>query len=166
MRATIGEVVATHGATSGFDYLRIGLAVAVVGVHSLRITTGPDALEAVSVPMAALINLILPLFFGLSGFLVAGSLERVRDLRVFLAFRALRIFPALIEWEDRRPHVLAFLRDAAGAQAADEAVVYAEWAAGQDVDPARAVRTLRADLEDWLTAEELAALDRAYVGAA
>ena len=95
MRATIGEVVATHGATSGFDYLRIGLAVAVVGVHSLRITTGPDALEAVSVPMAALINLILPLFFGLSGFLVAGSLERVRDLRVFLAFRALRIFPAL-----------------------------------------------------------------------
>lgn len=92
---TIGEVVTARGATSGFDYLRVGLAVAVVAVHSWRVTAGPDAMESVSTPLAALINAILPLFFGLSGFLVAGSLERVRDLRVFLTFRALRIFPAL-----------------------------------------------------------------------
>ena len=92
---TVGQVVAARGATSGFDYLRIGLAVAVVAIHSWRVTVGPDAMEDVATPFAALINLILPLFFGLSGFLVAGSLERVRDLRVFLTFRALRIFPAL-----------------------------------------------------------------------
>ena len=92
---TIGQVVAARGATAGFDYLRIGLAVAVVAVHSWRVTVGPDAMEGVATPLAALINTILPLFFGLSGFLVAGSLERVRDLRVFLTFRALRIFPAL-----------------------------------------------------------------------
>ena len=95
MGTTIGAVVAARGATSGFDYLRVGLAVAVVAIHSWRVTTGPDAMEGVATPVAALINLILPLFFGLSGFLVAGSLERVRDLRVFLTFRALRIFPAL-----------------------------------------------------------------------
>ena len=92
---TIGEVAAARGATSGFDYLRVGLAVAVVGVHSWRVTTGPGAMEDVHVLLAALINLILPLFFGLSGFLVAGSLERTRNLKVFLTFRALRIFPAL-----------------------------------------------------------------------
>ena len=95
MRTTIGEVIEARSATSSFDHLRIGLAVAVVAVHSWRITVGPDAMESLAAPLAALVNLIVPLFFGLSGFLVAGSLVRVKSLRVFLTFRALRIFPAL-----------------------------------------------------------------------
>jgi peptidoglycan/LPS O-acetylase OafA/YrhL len=38
---------------------------------------------------------ILPLFFALSGFLVAGSLTRVKSLKVFMLHRILRIVPAL-----------------------------------------------------------------------
>jgi peptidoglycan/LPS O-acetylase OafA/YrhL len=41
------------------------------------------------------VTLILPMFFALSGFLVAGSLERCRTLVGFLSMRALRILPAL-----------------------------------------------------------------------
>ena len=77
----------------------------------------------------------------------------------------MRLQMDLIEWEDRRPHAEAFLTEAAGAQAAQEALVYAEWAAGQGVDPAKSVRVLRGELETWLTPNELAALDRAYAGA-
>jgi peptidoglycan/LPS O-acetylase OafA/YrhL len=39
---------------------------------------------------------VVPMFFALSGFLVAGSLDRARSLLDFLGFRALRIFPALV----------------------------------------------------------------------
>lgn len=39
--------------------------------------------------------LILPLFFALSGFLVAGSLERCRTLISFLGLRLIRLIPAL-----------------------------------------------------------------------
>src|SRR4029077_15672800 len=42
-----------------------------------------------------IVRLILPMFFALSGFLVAGSLERSRTLLMFLALRVIRIFPAL-----------------------------------------------------------------------
>jgi peptidoglycan/LPS O-acetylase OafA/YrhL len=38
---------------------------------------------------------MVPMFFTLSGFLVTGSAFRVRATSTFLAFRALRIFPAL-----------------------------------------------------------------------
>ncbi|GAA4021034.1 acyltransferase [Actimicrobium antarcticum] len=37
----------------------------------------------------------VPMFFALSGFLVAGSAFRVRSVKSFLALRGLRIFPAL-----------------------------------------------------------------------
>lgn len=76
----------------------------------------------------------------------------------------LRLRMDLIEWEERRAEVSAFLARAAGPVAAEEALVYAEWAAGQGIDPARGVRALRAKLEDWLDPEELAALDRAFPG--
>jgi peptidoglycan/LPS O-acetylase OafA/YrhL len=39
--------------------------------------------------------MIVPMFFGLSGFLVAGSLERSKTLITFLGLRAFRIVPAL-----------------------------------------------------------------------
>lgn len=38
---------------------------------------------------------LVPMFFALSGFLVTGSALRTRNIRTFLCFRGLRIFPAL-----------------------------------------------------------------------
>ena len=85
------------GKTSGFDYLRIGLAVGVLAWHSFGLTYGRAAIDgtlshpAFRVP----INMILPMFFALSGFLVTASLYRTRSIKVYLTFRALRIVPAL-----------------------------------------------------------------------
>lgn len=39
---------------------------------------------------------IVPMFFALSGFLVTTSLYRLNSLKVYLTFRVLRLFPALI----------------------------------------------------------------------
>jgi peptidoglycan/LPS O-acetylase OafA/YrhL len=84
------------GHPSGFDYLRLGLAIAVVVWHSVVAAEGVS-MDAAAWRSAAgpLARLILPLFFALSGFLVAGSLERSRTLITFLGLRALRIYPAL-----------------------------------------------------------------------
>ncbi len=41
-------------------------------------------------------NILVPMFFALSGFLVTGSAFRTRTLRTFLVFRCLRIAPALM----------------------------------------------------------------------
>lgn len=94
---TFGEIIEREGATSGFDYLRVLLSVSVVLVHSFRIVNGPEFIgEDTPVLVRGLINLILPMFFALSGFLVTASLFRLNNLPVFLTFRALRIFPALM----------------------------------------------------------------------
>ena len=47
-------------------------------------------------PFGRFCNLLVPMFFALSGFLVAGSLERARTLGMFIGLRAIRIFPALL----------------------------------------------------------------------
>ncbi len=82
--------------TAGFDYLRIGLALAVLVWHGLIISTGSAAeYQALwSGPLRFLLAAILPMFFALSGFLVAGSLARTR-LHQFVTLRALRLVPAL-----------------------------------------------------------------------
>jgi peptidoglycan/LPS O-acetylase OafA/YrhL len=91
---TIADRVAI-GRTSGFDYLRVVLAVSVLVWHSYPLTKGAEAAAIVmSSPLGALIRLVLPMFFALSGFLVAGSLAR-NPLRTFLCYRGLRIVPAL-----------------------------------------------------------------------
>ena len=84
------------GVTAGFDYLRIGLALAVLVWHSIFVSTGSASLDQAlwSGPFRFLPAAILPMFFALSGFLVAGSLERTRR-RQFVALRALRLVPAL-----------------------------------------------------------------------
>jgi peptidoglycan/LPS O-acetylase OafA/YrhL len=82
--------------SSGFDYLRIGLAVSVVAWHSLPISHGAALTDELkNTPFIVLIALVLPMFFALSGFLVAGSLQR-NTIPAFLSLRALRILPALI----------------------------------------------------------------------
>ena len=72
--------------------MRLALASAVVVFHSFQLTIGRQMQSGLFGPQ---ILIIVPAFFALSGFLVAGSAVRVRSVRTFIAFRALRILPAL-----------------------------------------------------------------------
>jgi peptidoglycan/LPS O-acetylase OafA/YrhL len=105
---TIATALARHrGEGPGFGLMRLTLATLIFFVHARSL-----AALAVAVPgqdtKAALAGLVgwtgptrpfyvamVPMFFTLSGFLVTGSAFRVRATSTFLAFRALRIFPAL-----------------------------------------------------------------------
>ncbi len=92
-----GRMARHGGAGPGFDWVRIGLSLVVITLHSFHTAYGfrPGHSLAVT-PAGPLFAAILPMFFGLSGFLVAGSALRTRNLRVFLTFRVLRIVPALV----------------------------------------------------------------------
>lgn len=93
--STLGDI-ADKGSTSGFDYLRIILAVSVMAWHSAGIVYGRDfAIYLASTPLGNVIFLILPAFFALSGFLVTSSLMRSRTLVEFMGLRLLRLIPAL-----------------------------------------------------------------------
>lgn len=82
--------------TGGFDYARLILALGVILWHTLNISYGMTPFEDfASSPLSLTVRSILPLFFALSGFLVASSLERNPHLPTFLWHRFLRIFPAL-----------------------------------------------------------------------
>ena len=90
------RIAVVGGASSGFDYMRIALAAGVLLWHSYVAAHGKDAGAAYQAgDLGPAIRIILPMFFSLSGFLVASSLERTKSLPVFLSFRALRIVPAL-----------------------------------------------------------------------
>ncbi|WP_294253424.1 acyltransferase [uncultured Sphingomonas sp.] len=92
---SLGERFAAR-ATTGFDYARLVLALAVVLWHTFPVTMSTEALlPHVHEPIMVLVRVILPMFFALSGFLVSSSLERAPNLGVFLWHRVLRIFPAL-----------------------------------------------------------------------
>src|SRR3954452_13263617 len=81
------------GRCNGFDGLRLALASGIVAFHSFNLTHGnADTMPGV---VQAAARLILPAFFALSGFLVAGSLARAESLRTFLLLRLLRLLPAL-----------------------------------------------------------------------
>jgi peptidoglycan/LPS O-acetylase OafA/YrhL len=87
----------TDGRTSGFDYMRIVLACSVIAMHSVIISHGWEAeADLWQSPLRPVLRLILPMFFALSGFLVAGSLARAHTLVGFLGLRVIRIFPALV----------------------------------------------------------------------
>lgn len=90
------RIASTGGKAAGFDYLRLTLAVVIVAFHSV-VTTGGHAAqrELLDGPAGPFFQLLLPMFFALSGFLVAGSLLRSDSLLVFVGLRVLRIFPAL-----------------------------------------------------------------------
>jgi peptidoglycan/LPS O-acetylase OafA/YrhL len=92
----LDEMRSAGPATTGFDYLRIGLATAVLAWHSIILSTGSTPVDRAlwSGPFRFLPAAILPMFFALSGFLVSASLERTR-LHHFLMLRVLRIVPAL-----------------------------------------------------------------------
>lgn len=88
------RLTSTGGRPLGFDYLRIVLSLLIVTIHSFDVSYGPHAIKPDSA-VRPLIALVVPLFFALSGFLVAGSLERCRALVSFLGFRIIRLAPAL-----------------------------------------------------------------------
>ncbi|MDX2274702.1 MAG: acyltransferase [Hyphomonadaceae bacterium] len=84
------------GRPSGFDYLRICLASGVLIWHSMSLSYGPQwAVEATSGVGRGPVALPVPMFFAVSGFLVAASLSRNSALTTYLALRGLRIIPAL-----------------------------------------------------------------------
>lgn len=84
------------GAFPGFDTLRLCLALLVVLVHSCLLSYGRDGSRALlNAPYVSFMLSLLPLFFSLSGYLIAGSALRLRDTTSFLLFRVLRIGPAL-----------------------------------------------------------------------
>lgn len=88
---TLGERGSAR--TNGFDVLRVALAVAVVCFHAFVLNEG--SLEGMPAPLQFGAKLIMPMFFALSGYLVAGSQARVRSLMEFVALRVLRLMPAL-----------------------------------------------------------------------
>jgi len=95
---TLGDKLAVaEGRPSGFDLIRLVLSIAVVCQHSMNVTLGlSGTLELLAGPLRAPVALILAMFFGLSGFLVTGSVVRSRSLISFLGLRVLRLGPALI----------------------------------------------------------------------
>lgn len=87
---------AAAGHPTGFDALRIGLAVCILCFHSVYASYGiPADLALWAGPWRGVLSLFLPMFFALSGFLVCGSLERTKKLHHFFGLRAIRIVPAL-----------------------------------------------------------------------
>jgi peptidoglycan/LPS O-acetylase OafA/YrhL len=90
------RIAMTGGRATGFDYLRLGLAVSVVWWHTAVTCYGGVGQDKIyNGQYRPIVALILPMFFSLSGFLVAGSLVRNPEVAKFLGLRALRILPAL-----------------------------------------------------------------------
>jgi peptidoglycan/LPS O-acetylase OafA/YrhL len=84
------------GVGPGFDHIRIGLSFMILLWHSFAISYGLNYSEKLRpFPVPPLLSALLPLFFGLSGFLVMGSALRTGNLKTFITFRTLRIVPAL-----------------------------------------------------------------------
>ena len=85
-----------HNRPSGFDYMRISLSCSIVVWHLAKINYGNQfELALWNGPARPLLGLILPMFFALSGFLVAASYARCETVASFLFLRMIRIFPAL-----------------------------------------------------------------------
>jgi peptidoglycan/LPS O-acetylase OafA/YrhL len=103
----------SRGIGPGFDFLRLLLALWIFHGHAIWLAGGHTDLvfepHATATAAAVLQDggswtgikrpihvALVPMFFALSGFLVIGSAFRLRDVRTFLAFRGLRLFPALL----------------------------------------------------------------------
>ena len=85
-----------NGVGPGFDHLRIGLSLSILLWHSFSNSYGLSYVASLpSFPIPPLLSSLLPMFFGLSGFLVMGSALRVGNVKTFLTYRSLRIAPAL-----------------------------------------------------------------------
>lgn len=96
MTTLADKLKAAGGRPSGFDHLRIGLALMVVFIHTPQVVYGMGVAYYIWMPwLRPLSAIVVPMFFALSGFLVTGSLLRSNTLMTFFGLRALRIAPAL-----------------------------------------------------------------------
>lgn len=77
----------------GFDYLRLIAAILVIAHHARVLNGRPPLVLGHSLDLGAL---GVGVFFVISGYLVAASLERSPRIATFLAKRALRVFPGLL----------------------------------------------------------------------
>lgn len=70
---TFADQIATRGGRPiGFDYLRLTLALSVILLHESDIVYGPLGAHALwNSPLGPIFRLTVPMFFALSGFLVA-----------------------------------------------------------------------------------------------
>lgn len=100
MKTIGGQLEDNNGVGPGFDAVRLGLATAVLFIHASLIAPGVTGAEGdllfphAPVERWALNFAVVPMFFALSGFLVAASAERLSVVQ-FLVSRLLRIVPAL-----------------------------------------------------------------------
>lgn len=97
MAITIGRRLDDlKGVGPGFDHLRIGLALSIFIWHSFSISYGQNYGDTLNpIPVPVYLESLLPMFFGLSGFLVMGSALRSGEVKTFIVLRLLRIVPAL-----------------------------------------------------------------------
>jgi len=94
VRQSLAErLAATQFRPAGFDYMRAILALGIIWSHSLLLTG--DRYTGIGGYSYIIFLMIVPMFFSLSGFLVAGSLERSKTLITFFGLRIFRIMPAL-----------------------------------------------------------------------
>lgn len=90
---TLGSVLdEQNGFGQGFDFLRIFLATGIIALHTAQLSGHFDLVQGSAFWL--LDNMLVPMFFALSGFLVAGSSMRLSP-RSFMVNRAARIVPAL-----------------------------------------------------------------------
>ncbi|HKO72497.1 MAG TPA: acyltransferase [Bradyrhizobium sp.] len=81
-----------RGFAQGFDFLRIFLATGIIAWHTAWLTGHVETAKASAFWFSQ--YALVPMFFALSGFLVAGSSMRL-STKDFLLNRAARILPAL-----------------------------------------------------------------------
>jgi peptidoglycan/LPS O-acetylase OafA/YrhL len=91
---TMGHVHSQCGGFApGFDFMRVALALSVLAYHCVEIIEG-NFIRFWATPGWFMDYAILPMFFSLSGYLIAASATRLK-LKDFLINRGLRILPAL-----------------------------------------------------------------------
>jgi peptidoglycan/LPS O-acetylase OafA/YrhL len=81
------------GFGQGFDFLRIFLATGIIAWHTAQLSGHLETARASALWFSE--YMLVPMFFALSGFLVAGSSMRL-SAKNFLLNRAARIVPALV----------------------------------------------------------------------
>ncbi|HWU04490.1 MAG TPA: acyltransferase [Novosphingobium sp.] len=85
------------GRPSGFDYIRIVLALTVVVWHSVVTSYGLGFQDQLLLgPARIVFASMVPMFFAVSGFLVSASLSRTHSIFAFLSLRAIRLIPPLL----------------------------------------------------------------------
>jgi peptidoglycan/LPS O-acetylase OafA/YrhL len=90
------KITSAHNRPTGFDYMRLALASMIILFHTVITSYGVNELRSYQHGAWRMVYaMLIPMFFSLSGFLVAGSLERCRTLVSFAGLRLIRIVPAL-----------------------------------------------------------------------